>query len=76
MTGAFFDIVRLSFPAAACRFTYGTRTAGVTEAYSTIEFYRGNFDRDAPRVQALFKVSNSPKLSPLADCARLFWLVV
>ncbi|CAM9725008.1 unnamed protein product, partial [Hapterophycus canaliculatus] len=37
------------------RFMYGTRTAGVTEAYSTIDFYRANFDRDARRVQSLFK---------------------
>ncbi|CAM9583880.1 unnamed protein product [Ectocarpus sp. 13 AM-2016] len=39
------------------RFMYGTRTAGVTEAYSTIDFYRANFDHDAPRVQSLFKVA-------------------
>ncbi|CBN76540.1 chromosome 22 open reading frame 13, isoform CRA_c [Ectocarpus siliculosus] len=39
------------------RFMYGTRTAGVTEAYSTIDFYRANFDHDAPRVQSLFKAA-------------------
>ncbi|CAN0411097.1 unnamed protein product, partial [Ectocarpus fasciculatus] len=38
-------------------FMYGTRTAGVTEAYSTIDFYRANFDHDAPRVQSLFKAA-------------------
>lgn len=30
----------------------------MTEAYSTIDFYRDNFDRDAPRVQSLFKVGD------------------
>eukprot|EP00752_Nemacystus_decipiens_P001296 g1288.t1 len=44
------------------RFTYGTRTAGVTEAYSAIDFYRDNFDRDAPRVQALFKAAEEAKV--------------
>ncbi|CAB1113166.1 unnamed protein product [Ectocarpus sp. CCAP 1310/34] len=38
-------------------FMYGTRTVGVTEAYSTIDFYRANFDHDAPRVQSLFKAA-------------------
>ncbi|CAM9359808.1 unnamed protein product [Ectocarpus sp. 6 AP-2014] len=41
----------------AVGFMYGTRTAGVTEAYSTIDFYRANFDHDAPRVQSLFKAA-------------------
>ncbi|CAM9820328.1 unnamed protein product, partial [Scytosiphon promiscuus] len=44
------------------RFMYGTRTAGVTEAYSTIDFYRANFDRDARRVQALFKAAEEAKV--------------
>lgn len=35
---------------------YCTRTVGVKGAYSTVDFYRSDFDRDTPRVQALFKV--------------------
>ena len=29
----------------------------MTETYSTVDFYRANFDRDASRVQSLFKVN-------------------
>lgn len=35
---------------------YCTRTVGVKETYSTVDFYRSEFDRDTRRVQALFKV--------------------
>ncbi|CAM9837311.1 unnamed protein product [Laminaria digitata] len=44
------------------RFTYCTRTAGVTETYSTVDFYRANFDRDAFRVQSLFKEAEEAKV--------------
>lgn len=51
-------VMVLGVGCCACRFMYGTRTAGVTEAYSTIDFYRANFDSDAPRVHSLFKVTD------------------
>lgn len=44
------------------RFMYCTKTVGVKEAYSTVDFYRSEFDSDTRRVQALFKAAEEAKV--------------
>ncbi|CAM9936846.1 unnamed protein product, partial [Choristocarpus tenellus] len=40
------------------RFMYCTRTVGVTEGYSKVNFYRSDFTDDTKRVNALFQEAN------------------